>query len=109
MDAEKQSGRSAGGPPRKSWWRGGGGAAVAIGAGGSGGRAGAHANRAVASVPPAGGIVASAAVPTFPNNITVFPNRDFVSVEGYQDHVGQTATLTVPRGAQTIGAAARGV
>src|SRR4051794_1466531 len=89
MDAEKQPGRSAGVPPRKRWWRGRRTAAIAIGA--------------VASVASAGGIVASAAVPTFPNNLVVFPNRDFVSVEGYQDHVGQTATLTVTRGTETIG------
>src|SRR3954451_13544885 len=89
MDAEKQTGRSAGDPPRKRWWRGGRTAGVGIGA--------------VASAASAGGIVASAAVPTFPNNLVVFPNRDFVSVEGYQDHVGQTATLTVTRGTQTIG------
>src|SRR3954452_19977416 len=89
MDAEKQPGRSAGDPPRKRWWRGRRTTAIAIGA--------------VASVASAGGIVASAAVPTFPNNLVVFPNRDFVSVEGYQDHVGETATLTVTRGTQTIG------
>jgi Fibronectin type III domain/Chitobiase/beta-hexosaminidase C-terminal domain len=89
MGAVRESGRSAGGPPRKRWWRGRRAAAVAIGA--------------AASVASAGGIVASAAVPTFPENITVFPNRDFISVEGYQDHVGQTATVTVTRGTQTIG------
>jgi hypothetical protein len=48
-------------------------------------------------------IVADAAVPTFPNNIVVFPDRDFVSVEGYQDHVGETALLEVTRGGQVIG------
>lgn len=40
---------------------------------------------------------ASAAVPTFPNNVVVFPDRDFVSVEGYADHAGETATLEVTR------------
>jgi hypothetical protein len=50
-----------------------------------------------------GAILASAAVPTFPDNILIFPNRDFVSVQGYQDHIGQTATVTVTRGAQVIG------
>ena len=32
---------------------------------------------------------ASAAVPAFPDNVVAFPNRDFVTVEGYQDHVGR--------------------
>ena len=31
-------------------------------------------------------------MPAFPDNIVVFPDRDFVTVEGFQDHVGQTAT-----------------
>jgi Fibronectin type III domain/Chitobiase/beta-hexosaminidase C-terminal domain len=49
---------------------------------------------------------ASAAVPSFPNNLVVFPNRDFVTVEGYQDHIGQTATVTVTRpGVGVIGSA----
>ena len=38
------------------------------------------------------GGAASAAVPEFPDNLVVFPNRDFVTVEGYQDHIGETAT-----------------
>jgi hypothetical protein len=50
-------------------------------------------------------LVADAAVPTFPNNIVVFPDRDFVSVEGYQNHVGETALLEVTRGTQVIGSA----
>jgi hypothetical protein len=40
---------------------------------------------------------ASAAVPAFPNNLVVFPDRDFVSVEGYSEHEGETATLEVTR------------
>jgi hypothetical protein len=56
-----------------------------------------------------GGIViaqsASAAVPVFPDNVVVFPDRDFVSIEGYQDHVGETATVTVARGVQVVGQA----
>ena len=44
------------------------------------------------------GGAASAAVPEFPNNLVVFPNRDFVTVEGYQDHIGETALLEVTRG-----------
>ena len=34
--------------------------------------------------------IAAAAVPAFPDNIVVFPDRDFVTVEGFQDHVGKT-------------------
>lgn len=48
---------------------------------------------------------AAAAVPAFPDNIIVFPERDYVSVEGYQSHVGETATLTVTRGGSVVGAA----
>ena len=39
----------------------------------------------------------AAVVPSFPDNIVVFPNRDFVSVEGYEAHAGETATLEVSR------------
>ncbi len=45
----------------------------------------------------------SAAVPTFPDNVVVFPDRDFVTIEGYQDHIGETATVTVTRGTQVVG------
>lgn len=48
---------------------------------------------------------ASAAVPEFPNNIVVFPNRDFVSVEGYASHAGETATVEVTRDGAVVGAA----
>ncbi|MFC5931928.1 hypothetical protein D6T64_02155 [Cryobacterium melibiosiphilum] len=49
---------------------------------------------------------ASAAVPTFPNNIVVFPDRDFITIEGYQDRIGQTATVEVTRpGTGVIGSA----
>jgi hypothetical protein len=48
---------------------------------------------------------ASAAVPSFPDNVVVFPDRDFVTVEGYQDHVGETATLEVTRAGKVIGSA----
>ena len=37
------------------------------------------------------------AVPAFPNNIVVFPQRDFVTIEGYQGRVGQQAVVTVTR------------
>jgi hypothetical protein len=52
-----------------------------------------------------GASAASAAVPTAPNNLLVFPNRDFISVEGYQDHVGQLATMTVTRSGVVVGSA----
>lgn len=49
---------------------------------------------------------ASAAVPTFPNNIAVFPDRDFVSIEGYSEHAGETATIKVTRpGVGVVGSA----
>lgn len=49
---------------------------------------------------------AAAAVPTFPDNLLVFPNRDFVSVAGYQSHVGETALLEVTRpGVGIVGSA----
>lgn len=48
---------------------------------------------------------ASAAVPAFPDNIVVFPNRDFVTIEGYQDHIGETATVEVRRGGKVVGSA----
>jgi hypothetical protein len=51
------------------------------------------------------GIVADAAVPAFPDNLVVFPDRDFISVEGYQNHVGETALVEVTRGSQVIGSA----
>src|SRR3954452_2144183 len=60
----------------------------------------------VASLASVGAIVASAAVvPTFPDNVVVFPDRDFVTIEGYQDHVGDTGTVTVSRNGQVIGSA----
>jgi len=37
---------------------------------------------------------AVAAVPAFPDNLVAL-DRDFVTVEGYQDHVGETATLEI--------------
>src|SRR5690349_6055815 len=62
---------------------------------------------ALGLVPMAGtaAYVANAAVPAFPDNIVVFPDRDFVTVEGFQDHVGQTATLEIRRNGTVIGAA----
>lgn len=49
---------------------------------------------------------ATAAVPTFPNNVVVFPDRDFVSVDGYENHAGETALIQVTRpGVGVIGSA----
>ena len=49
---------------------------------------------------------ASSAVPTFPDNFVVFPDRDFVSVEGFDEHAGETATLEVTRpGSGVMGSA----
>lgn len=54
----------------------------------------------------AGATSAAAAVPTFPDNLLVFPNRDFVSIEGYSEYAGQTATLEVSRaGVGVVGSA----
>lgn len=46
---------------------------------------------------------ASAAVPAFPNNIVIFPDRDFVSIEGWEDDVDKTITITVTRDGQVTG------
>jgi hypothetical protein len=52
-----------------------------------------------------GAFVATAAVPTFPDNLVVFPDRDFVTIEGYQDRVGQSATVEVSRNGRVVGSA----
>jgi hypothetical protein len=52
-----------------------------------------------------GAYVATAAVPSFPDNLVVFPDRDFVTIEGYQDHIGQTALVEVTRNGNVIGSA----
>jgi hypothetical protein len=52
-----------------------------------------------------GAIVANAAPPEFPNNVVVFPDRDFVTIEGYQNHIGETALVQVMRGTQVVGSA----
>src|SRR5215207_3752580 len=43
--------------------------------------------------------------PTGPGNIEVFPSRDMVAIEGYAAQAGQTATVTVTRGGETVGTA----
>jgi hypothetical protein len=49
---------------------------------------------------------AAAAVPAFPDNIVVFPDRDFISIEGYQQYVGEMATIEVYRpGVGIVGSA----
>ena len=58
---------------------------------------------ALLTIGAAGAMIASAAVPEFPNNIVVFPNRDFVSVEGYASHAGETATVEITRDGAVIG------
>ncbi|SFK87458.1 fibronectin type III domain-containing protein [Geodermatophilus ruber] len=54
------------------------------------------------------GFVSSASAgtpPAGPGNIEVFPSRDMVAIEGYTAQAGQTATLTVSRGGETVGTA----
>jgi len=47
-----------------------------------------------------------AAVPADPDNILIFPDRDFISVAGYENHVGETALLELTRpGVGVIGSA----
>lgn len=49
---------------------------------------------------------AAGPVPSFPDNIVVFPNRDMVSVEGYSELGGQTALVEVVRpGVGIVGSA----
>ena len=50
-------------------------------------------------------IVAQAAPPAFPNNVVVFPDRDFVTIEGYQNHIGEEGLVEVTRNGQVIGSA----
>ncbi|HEY0470007.1 MAG TPA: fibronectin type III domain-containing protein [Kribbella sp.] len=50
--------------------------------------------------------VANAAVPAFPDNITVFPDRDFVSIDGFAEHAGEQISIEVRRpGVGLIGSA----
>ncbi|MCX8453698.1 fibronectin type III domain-containing protein [Paenarthrobacter ureafaciens] len=52
---------------------------------------------------------ANAVVPAFPDNLVVFPDRDFITVEGYQDRVGQTALVEVTRKGSGVVGSAQGV
>ncbi|MEA2246671.1 MAG: hypothetical protein QOH46_1200, partial [Solirubrobacteraceae bacterium] len=63
----------------------------------------------VAAMGAGGAYVATAAVPAFPENIVVFPDRDFVTVEGYQDHIGATALVEVTRPGVGVVGSAKGV
>lgn len=47
-------------------------------------------------------VAQAATPPVAPNNIVIFPQRDFVTLEGYEARAGQTATVVVTRaGVQT--------
>src|SRR3954453_20836556 len=60
---------------------------------------------AIAAGATAAGFVADAAVPSFPNNVVVFPDRDFVTIEGYQTHIGEVGLVEVTRDGKVIGSA----
>jgi hypothetical protein len=60
---------------------------------------------AIATGATAAGFVADAAVPSFPNNVVVFPDRDFVTIEGYQSHIGEVGLVEVMRDGKVIGSA----
>jgi hypothetical protein len=51
---------------------------------------------------------ALAAVPTAPDNLLVFPNRDFITIEGYQSHKGEVATIEVTRPTKGLVGSAQG-
>jgi Chitobiase/beta-hexosaminidase C-terminal domain/Fibronectin type III domain len=51
---------------------------------------------------------ALAAVPTAPDNITIFPDRDFISVDGFADHAGQPITIELTRPGQGVIGSATG-
>lgn len=55
---------------------------------------------------PSGVGALTANLPQFPNNIMIFPNRDFITIEGYAEHVGQSAKVEVTRpGVGVVGSA----
>ena len=58
----------------------------------------------IACIATAGGFIASAAVPGFPENITVLPDRDFASVEGYEQRVVNPDLLGTPIARRSISA-----
>src|SRR4051794_29291841 len=50
-------------------------------------------------------LVANAAPAAFPDNVVVFPDRDFVTIEGYQSHIGEVGLVEVTRDGKVIGSA----
>ncbi|MEV6735788.1 hypothetical protein AB0N14_02120 [Streptomyces sp. NPDC051104] len=51
-------------------------------------------------------LAAQAAVPAFPDNITIFPDRDYVSIDGFSEHAGEQVTIEVRRpGVGVVGSA----
>jgi hypothetical protein len=58
-----------------------------------------------ATVPVVVATSARAAVPVFPDNIVVFPDRDMVSLEGFAAASGQQVTIAVRRGGVLVGQA----
>src|SRR4051812_33816269 len=50
-------------------------------------------------------LVANAAPAAFPDNVVVFPDRDFITVEGYQSHIGDEGLVEVTRDGKVIGSA----
>src|SRR3954454_13802052 len=50
-------------------------------------------------------LVADGAPPAFPDNVVVFPDRDFVTIEGYQSHIGETGLVEITRDGKVIGSA----
>src|SRR3954447_13760913 len=60
---------------------------------------------ALAATAALGAVGASAAPPAFPNNVVVFPHRDFLTNEGYQNHIGEEGLVEITRNGQVIGSA----
>lgn len=50
--------------------------------------------------------VAFTQVPVFPNNIAAFPERDFITIEGFIEYAGKTLTVEVYRNNLLVGSAA---
>jgi hypothetical protein len=48
---------------------------------------------------------ADAALPSAPDSVVVFPNRDFITVEGFSDHATEQALIQVLRGTTVVGSA----
>ncbi|KAJ3048519.1 hypothetical protein HK097_010459 [Rhizophlyctis rosea] len=46
-----------------------------------------------------------AVLPIFPNNLVLFPNRDFVTIEGFTSFTGKNALIKVHRGTTIAGSA----